>query len=186
VEKTAVKEQDSFVALYEWVQSVVFAWVICILVFTFIGRQISVDGHSMVPTLHDQDHIVISNLFFTPKNGDIVVLKAEAFDEPIVKRVIGVGGDTVDIDFSTGMVYVNGKPQMEDYINARIDNYPPESFRITFPLTLQEGELFVMGDNRNNSTDSRSTMVGIVQEDTVLGKVYAIVWPLKDFRIILS
>jgi signal peptidase I len=182
--KTERAERNSFVSMYEWIQSMVFAWIICILVFTFIGRQISVDGHSMVPTLQNTDHIIISNLFFTPKHGDIVVLKADAFEEPIVKRVIGIAGDTVDIDFSSGTVYVNGEVQSENYVNARIDNYPPESFRISFPVELEDGELFVMGDNRNQSTDSRSTMVGVVHTDDVLGKVYAIIWPLKDFKLI--
>ncbi|MDR2605843.1 MAG: signal peptidase I [Oscillospiraceae bacterium] len=178
-------ERNSFASTYEWIQSMVFAWIICILVFTFIGRQISVDGHSMEPTLQDADHIIISDLFFTPTHGDVVVLKADAFDDPIVKRVIGVAGDTIDIDFESGTVLVNGKTQAEDgYINERIHNYPPESFRISFPVTLEDGELFVMGDNRNQSTDSRSTMVGIVRADDVLGKVYAIIWPLKDFKLI--
>ena len=105
--------------VYDWLLCVVSAILICVLVFTFVVRLVGVVGTSMVPTLHEGDYLVTSKLFYTPKQGDIVIIRKQNFDErAIVKRVIAVGGQTVDIDFSAGVVYVDGQALSEDYVNA--------------------------------------------------------------------
>ena len=170
--------------LYDWLQCIVSALLICILVFVFAARGIGVLGTSMVPTLRGGeladgaaiggDRLLVSKLFYEPKQGDIVVLRKPSFkDEPIVKRVIAVGGQTIDIDFDAGIVYVDGEPLKEDYVNE------PTHRRIDFegPVTVPEGYVFVMGDNRNASTDSRDSKISVVDERYILGKAYLLVMP---------
>lgn len=160
--------------LYDWVQCIVAALVVGIFIFIFIARIVSVDGSSMYPTLHDADKMITSNLFYTPKQGDIVVFQTDSYgSEPLVKRVIATGGQTVDIDFNAGIVYVDGEALEEPYVNA------PTIEREDFQgeVLIPEGYLFVMGDNRNASTDSRSNMVGLVDERCVIGKVLLIIVP---------
>ncbi|MGI5935228.1 MAG: signal peptidase I [Oscillospiraceae bacterium] len=164
--------------IYDWIQCLVSALLICVLVFVFFVRMIDVVGHSMEPTLNDSDKVIISDLFYTPKSGDIVVLRLESFrKEPIVKRIIATEGQTVDIDFENGIVYVDGQALEEDYTAeatfTRLDFYGP--------VTVPEGKVFVMGDNRNNSTDSRDDRIGFIDERYIMGKVYWIVFPLKKF-----
>lgn len=168
------KKKDENMTLYDWVQCLVGALVIGILVFMFVGRVIGVDGTSMYPTLHDYDKLIISNVFYKPDNGDIVVLQTDTFGEdPIVKRVIATEGQTVDIDFNEGIVYVDGVALDEPYVNS------PTNKREDFngAVTVPEGCIFVMGDNRNASTDSRSNSVGMVDERCVIGKVYVVAIP---------
>ena len=155
--------------LYEWVQALVGSVLTVVLVFTFVIRLIGVDGHSMVPTLQDGDRLLVLNsmLYSDYKYGDIVVLRKEAFlEEPIVKRVIATEGQTVDIDFDAGVVYVDGQALEEDYINE------PTCLEegTEFPLTVPEGSIFVMGDNRNRSSDSRDSRLGTVDTRDVIGK----------------
>lgn len=154
--------------IYEWIQCVVVALICCVLVFVFIARVIDVKGHSMEPTLQDGDKIIITRLAGEYERGDIVVLRKDTFrDEPIVKRIIATGGQTIDIDFSTGSVYVDGVELDEPYINER--TYDREDFE--GPVTVPEGSVFVMGDNRNNSTDSRKAEISCVDTRYIMGKV---------------
>ena len=163
---------------FEWVQCIVSALVICILLFVFIGRTVCVIGSSMVPTLEDGDRLVISDLFFKPKYGDIVVLRKEAFaDYPIVKRVIATQGQTVDIDFNEGIVYVDGRALDEPYTNDF--THDPEDF--DGQITVPEGCVFVMGDNRNRSTDSRTDSIGCVDTRFIIGKAYFRLTPFSKF-----
>jgi signal peptidase I len=163
--------------MYDWVQCIVSTVLCTILFFAFIGRQIGVDGSSMSPTLKHLDRVAITNVFFTPKNGDIIIIKTDTFGEiPIVKRVIAVGGQTVDIHFDTHEVIVDGVVQYEPYISEPTER----SLNFVGPVTVPENFLFVMGDNRNESLDSRSSLVGMVDTRNVLGKVLIIILPGKD------
>ena len=165
--------------LYEWTQALVGSVLAVVLVFTFLIRLIGVDGHSMVPTLQNGDRLlVLSSLLDNDyEYGDIVVLREESFlEEPIVKRVIATEGQTVDIDFEAGIVYVDGQVLDEPYINE--PTYMEEGTE--FPLTVPEGCIFVMGDNRNHSSDSRDSRLGTVDTRCVLGKAVFLAFPGAD------
>ena len=162
--------------IYDWLQCIVMAIVICVLFFSFIVRLVDVVGNSMYPTLENGDKILVSNLFYKPKQGDIVVFRKDEYrEEPLVKRIIAVEGQTVDIDFNLGIVYVDGEALDEPYIAETTAN--PEDF--IGPVKVDEGCVFVMGDNRNASTDSRTSDIGMVDERCIMGKVYFTVFPLK-------
>jgi signal peptidase I len=164
--------------MFDWLQSIVSTLVVCILLFVFVGRTIGVNGSSMRQTLEEGDRLVISNLFYTPKYGDIVVLRKESFaDYPIVKRVIATEGRTVDIDFTAGVVSVDGVPLDEPYTNTPTNE--PEDF--TGPVTVPEGCVFVMGDNRNRSTDSRTNTIGCVDTRYIIGKALLRITPISRF-----
>ena len=166
--------------IYEWIQCIVIALICCVLIFVFVARVIDVVGHSMEPTLIEGDKIVITRFAGSYDRGDIVVLRKDTFrEEPIVKRVIAVAGDTIDIDFAQGIVYVNGEPLDEPYVNEL--TYEPEDF-MTYerPLEVPEGCVFVMGDNRNNSTDSRRETIGCVDTRYILGKVIFRILPFSS------
>ena len=180
-EKQEQQEKIKGRDLYDWVQALVCSVLTVVLVFTFGVRIIGVDGHSMVPTLQDGDRLlVVNSMFYSDyKYGDIVVLTKDSFlSKPIVKRVIAVGGQTVDIDFTSGSVYVDGKLLKEDYINEL--TFTAEGME--FPLTVPEGSIFVMGDNRNHSNDSRDSNLGTVDTRYVIGKAFVLVFPGADER----
>lgn len=168
-ENTTEKKNFSLVAMvYDVVSIFTTALVIIALLFTFLIRFVGVDGDSMEPTLFDGDWLVVSAVNREIEVGDIIIsTEPNSFNEPLVKRVIAKGGQTVDIDFVSGTVYVDNQPLDEPYIMERTHT----SEGVTFPLTVPEGTLFLLGDNRNNSTDSRSQMVGCVDERYVLGVV---------------
>ncbi len=173
VEKFSIKFE-----IYDWMQCIVVALVACILIFTFVGRIIGVDGGSMLPTLEDGDRIIITNLYSDLEYGDIVVLTKREFSrEPIVKRVIATEGQTVDINFYTGEVWVDDVLLDEPYINEPT----VRQLDVSFPVTIPEGCIFVMGDNRNKSTDSRASTIGFVDTRCVLGKAVNIIWPVSRF-----
>ena len=131
----------------------------------------------MVPTLQNGNQLLVSNLFYTPEKGDIVILTKDSFmTSPIVKRVIATEGDTVDIDFETGEVSVNGEVLDETYIAEKTQTH----FDMDFPQTVPEGCIFVMGDNRNHSTDSRCEALGMVDTRYVIGKVLMRIYPLNE------
>ena len=164
--------------VYDWFQCIVTALLLCVLVFVFLFRVVGVLGSSMVPTLHEGDKIITSNLFYTPEYGDIVVLRKDSFDDdPIVKRVIATEGQTVDIDFDAGIVYVDGVALEENYIAE------PTQRALDFsgPVTVPEGCVFVMGDNRNGSTDSRDDRIGCVDTRYIMGKVLFRILPVSGF-----
>lgn len=165
---------------YEWARSLVAAVLIITLVFTFAVRMMGVSGPSMIPTLQDGDRLIVINaaLCGTYRVGDIVIARKESFDEkPIVKRVIATGGQTVDIDFDLGRVYVDGVLLEEEYINDL--TYLEEGTE--FPLTVPEGSVFLMGDNRNHSSDSRDERLGPVDERLIIGKAVFLLFPGKDY-----
>ena len=171
--------EDAGRDLYEWVQALVCSVLAVVLVFTFVIRLIGVDGHSMVPTLQDGDRLLVLNsiLYSDYRYGDIVVLRKDTFmEEPIVKRVIATEGQTVDIDFAAGAVYVDGALLDERYINEL--TFLEEGTE--FPLTVPKGGLFVMGDNRNHSSDSRDSRLGVVDARYVIGRAVFLAFPGPD------
>ena len=176
-EKKVIPGRD----LYEWVQSLVGSVLVVVAIFTFGIRMLGVDGHSMLNTLqHDDRLLVVNPIFYHDyQYGDIVILRKNGvFDnDPIVKRVIAVGGQTVDIDFDAGVVYVDGEALEEDYI--REPTYTAEGTE--FPLTVPEGSIFVMGDNRNGSSDSRDYRLGTVDTRYVIGKAAFLIFPGPDY-----
>ena len=165
-------------AVFDWLQCIVAALVGCVLIFTFVARTVGVVGPSMQQTLIEGDRLIISRLFYTPKYGDIIVLRKDDFKgEPIIKRVIATEGQTVDIDFDAGIVYVDGVALTEPYTNT------PTNLREDFtgPVTVPEGCVFVMGDNRNHSTDSRTDSIGCVDTRFILGKALFRLTPFSKF-----
>ena len=177
-EKQTAKGRD----LYEWVQSLVGSVLVVVAIFTFVIRMMGVDGHSMLNTLQHGDRLLVVNsmLYHDYKYGDIVILRKNGVfdDDPIVKRVIAVEGQTVDIDFAEGIVYVDGEALEEDYI--REPTYTAEGTE--FPLTVPEGSIFVMGDNRNGSSDSRDYRLGTVDTRYVIGKAAFWIFPGPDYE----
>lgn len=168
--------------LYDWLEVVVLSAAFALLLFTFILRIAIVDGDSMNHTLHDKELLIISDLMYTPENNDIIVFTSPNYPEPIVKRVIATEGQTVDIDFDTWTVTVDGKIIKEDYIN-RVPGIMNSS-DVAFPLTVPEGYVFVMGDNRNDSLDSRNSRIGFVDERFILGEVKLRLFPFDRFGIV--
>lgn len=178
-EKTE-KKKSSLREAVEYAESLAVVFVVMLLIFTFIARPATVDGESMMPTLQNGERLVISNLFYEPTAGDIVVLCGEADREEgknLIKRIIATEGQTIDIDFEAGEVYVDGQKLDEPYILEQ--TYLDEGTE--FPLTVPEGEIFVMGDNRNGSRDSRSLTVGTVKEEYIVGRVLFRFFPFDRF-----
>lgn len=186
-EKTQEKElegKDALkVDLYFWLQALVMVLVALILIFTFVGRIIGVVGSSMYPTLHDGDLLLLQSIGYTPKQGDVVVLTKEfdAADGPIVKRVIATGGQHVVIDYDAGTVTVDGEVLDEPYINEFMVDPGMDSIH---DVVVPEGSIFVMGDNRNHSSDSRNVTLGTVDERYVLGRALWVFFPFQDFGAI--
>ncbi len=174
-----VPEERAKRELYEWVRSLVASVIVITLLFTFVIRQMGVKGPSMIPTLQEGDRLLVLNALICGEyqRGDIVIArKTSLSQEPIVKRVIALGGQTVDIDFESGAVFVDGVQLQEDYVNDL--TYTAEG--VSFPLTLGENEVFLLGDNRNYSTDSRDTRLGPVDRRLLIGKAVFLAFPGED------
>ena len=164
--------------VYDWARCLVSAVVGVVLVFVFVVRMIGVSGGSMQDTLYTGDRLfMLNSLFCDFKQGDIVVINAynAPLSDTIIKRIVAVGGQTVDIDFELGIVYVDGIPLDEPYVKEPTFT----SGGTKFPLTLAEDEIFVMGDNRNSSTDSRDTRLGVVKKDYIQGEAFFLLVPGK-------
>ena len=173
-------EQAGRKETYDWIQSIITALILCIVIFLFFIRVIDVNGDSMNPTLYEGNKMLVCGLFYKPKPGDVVIFKTDDYDpdKALVKRVIATEGQVVNIDFDKGIVYINDEPIEEDYIaeltRVKID------FR--GPWTVPEGCVFVMGDNRNKSTDSRDSRIGNVDEREIIGRAYAVIYPFSEWR----
>ena len=176
------KEKKPSEDLFYWLNALTTALVSLVLVFTFIGRLTRVQGESMTNTLQDQQLLLVWSLGYEPKQGDIVVLNKTTVEHlggvAIVKRVIATGGQTVDIDYQTGTVYVDGEALDEPYLNEPMEEPWYEDLT---SVTVPEGSVFVMGDNRNHSNDSRDVTLGTVDTRYLLGKAEFICFPFSDF-----
>lgn len=175
------KKEDTFTSsLYDIVSVFVSALIVIFLVFTFFGRNMMVSGESMLPTLNDKDKVAISSLDRSYDYKDIVIVaQPNTLHKVLIKRVIATEGQTVDIDTEKGLVYVDGKALDENYTLE--PTY--EKGNMNFPVTVPEGCVFVMGDNRNDSTDSRMRSVGFVDTRYIMGKVMFRFSPFGQFKV---
>ena len=173
------KHYETFTILHD----LVYILAVVTIVFVFFFRLNGVDGSSMFPTFVNHDYLVLESnfLYRNVDRGDIVVLdppEEAGFAGPLVKRVIATGGDTVDIDFELGIVYVNGEAIEEDYIfEPTYRSYQEIGMGLEYPVTVPEGSVFVMGDNRNHSNDSRYAPLGCVEQSRILGRVLLVLIP---------
>ena len=164
--------------LFDWVSAFLFALIIVVLVMTFCFRLVDVDGSSMLQTLQDGNKVIVTGLNYDPNVGDIVVISHGAeLDKALVKRVIAVSGQTVDINSETGEVTVDGIVIDEPYINGKTT----QNGDMEFPLEVREGTVFVMGDNRPISKDSRTVEVGLIETENIIGKVQFRIYPFDEF-----
>ena len=170
--------------LYLWLQAFVLISVAVVLCFIYVGRVVTVSGSSMAPTLYNGDVLLLRSGAANVEQGDIVVLTREAFlSEPIVKRVIATEGQTVVIDYTENSVSVDGERLEEPYV-AEAMVQPSFSSSSVETVTVPEGEIFVMGDNRNHSSDSRHPNLGTVDLRCVLGEARAVLFPLSHLQTI--
>lgn len=176
--KQAESKRRNWFQVFDAVGSVVLALIIIFLCFTFVFRAVNVVGKSMQPTLYDGDWLLVSDKK-TYERGDIIIItQPNDVDEPLVKRVIATGGETINIDFATHEVFVNGELLDEDYIKEPTALF----YDVKFPYVVPEGCVFAMGDNRNDSLDSRSSRIGPIDERYILGKAVARILPFGKFR----
>ena len=173
---------------FSWAQTFVGVLLVLTMLFAFVVRVSAVSGESMEDTLHGGDYLLVSDVLYTPKQGDIVVITKLGLEEyfglkgadTIVKRIIATQGQEVYVDYETGKVYVDGECIDEPYIKT------PTTRRgdMAFPVTVPQGHVFVMGDNRNGSTDSRTTAIGMIDERRIVGKVLFRLYPLNQIGIV--
>ena len=170
--------------IYELLELFAIVTVTIMLMFAFVFRLNIVDGHSMDTTLTHGQYLAVSDLFYEPAAGDIVIvhkINADPYDAPIVKRVIATEGQTVDIDFATWTLKVDGEVIDEPY--RYLDGGPLLASDWDFPITVGENQIFVMGDNRNNSADSRTEEIGMIDTRCVVGKAYVRLFPMNEFEV---
>ena len=175
-------EKSSAKSFYEIFESIMIAFLIIILLVVFVFRAVTVDGDSMEPNLHHTDKLITTNFFYKAEKGDIVVVdKNNVLGKPIVKRVIATAGDTVKYECATGYVYVNGEKLNEDYILIDNDANP---YNVDIEMTVKEGYVFLMGDNRNHSNDSRNSELGQINEKNILGKAVLRIYPFDSIGVV--
>ncbi len=175
-----LKKSDGTANLYEWVHSLVFAVAIVVIILTFFLRLVDVSGTSMLQTLKSEDKVIVTNFFYTPKHGDIVVISHGAeYSKPLIKRVIATEGDRLQIDFESETVRVNGELLQEDYIQGHTRDEQGE-----IPDVIPEGKVFVMGDNRTVSLDSRSPEIGLIDSKDIIGKAQFVVFPFNHIKFV--
>lgn len=187
---SAVKE------VFDWVETLIMAMIFIIILFTFFIRVNTVDGDSMNPTLKDGQKLLVTDLFYTPDYNDIVIVQAAKLDggKPIIKRVIGLPGDRISIDFTNGIVYRNGEAlpieteggvlyedghKINDYTTRNIEMISGEEY------TVPENSYFVLGDNRNASSDSRlMSAIGFIDKNYIAGRAVFSLFPFNSFGLV--
>jgi len=187
VEKAAEEEKRPYEEWFYWLQTLVTAIICIVLLFTLLGRLTRVVGQSMDPTLQEGELLLVWSLGYEPKQGDIVIANKTTEEaatalhgEAIVKRVVATGGQTVEIDYDNSILYVDGVPMEEDYILEEM-RWPGSPFMMETYFEVPEGEVFLLGDNRNGSTDSRDERLGCVDSDYLLGKAVFVLFPFSKF-----
>ncbi|MEE0945700.1 MAG: signal peptidase I [Acutalibacteraceae bacterium] len=171
--------------IFDWVEVVLSAMLAVVIIFTLLFRVATIVGESMENTFFENQKVIISNCFYTPKAGDVVVVSRNADNNsvldneqgPIIKRVIATEGQQVNIDFKSGIVYVDGIALDEPYTKTPTNL----KYDIEFPVYVPEGHIFCLGDNRNDSLDSRSSRIGMIDTRYVLGKVTFRILPFDAF-----
>lgn len=172
--------------ILDWAESFAFAIFVVILIFTFLLRTVVVVGKSMNPNFEDADRIIITHVNSNPEKGDVLVLNCQGLKETIIKRCIGTEGDKVVINYKDGTVKVNDQEISNDYINGAMVDKPyffDQRYAVAdgvYEYNVPEGKVFVMGDNRNNSSDSRYDKVGFIDTDDILGKVVFRIYPFDS------
>lgn len=167
---------------FELFESTVQAIIIVVFLMCFLLRTVNISGESMLPTLKNSDKVLIWQCGYSPKNGDVVVIRrGNKLDVPMIKRVIAVGGQTIDIDYTTGSIIVDGKKIKEGYTKERALWLKGD---VELPFVVAEGYVWVMGDNRNNSTDSRFSEVGVIPYKDVVGKAVFRMFPFSRVGVI--
>lgn len=193
MENTEVLKPQSKREIFDWLEIITVSVTVVILLFTFVFKVVTISGNSMYDTLQNGEKIIISNLFYTPKRGDIVVISRNSANSTeyksnetcIIKRIIATEGQVVDIDFQNGIVSVDGVELEERY------TYTPttHSGDVAFPVTVPAGHAFVLGDNRNDSYDSRYSTLGddgMIDTRYILGRAVLRVMPLNRFGVLLD
>ncbi|MDO4460115.1 MAG: signal peptidase I [Clostridia bacterium] len=177
------KMRNFCAGLFEWFEELAVAIMFIVILFTFIFRVITVSGNSMFDNYHNGDRLIVSSITTNINQGDVVIV-VDALDNPIIKRVIATEGQTVNIDNSTGKVFVNNV----ELDNTRFNVENGITFQayydgIEFPTVVPKGHVFVLGDNRGNSLDSRFAEVGMVPLEKVMGKSLCRIFPLNRFGL---
>lgn len=175
------KKKQFQLNVYDFVSIIMAAFIIITIIFTFVFRLVGVKGQSMESTLFENDWLITMEQKEYVYGDIVVITEPNYFNEPLIKRVIATGGQIVDIDYGSSTVYVDGVALDEPYINESFILQNNDD--ITFPYTVPEGHLFCMGDNRNHSTDSRSTLIGAVDERYILGRAMLRILPFGNSDI---
>lgn len=171
---------DLAAELFDWVRYIVVSFVAIMLVFTFAASVYSIEQGSMTNTLDPGNRVLVSRLSYTPRRGDIVLFVKHGYsDTPLIKRVIGLPGDVIDYD--SGTLYLNGEALDEPYIREPMTHWTRSEQPTEYPATVPDGCVFVIGDNRNDSKDSRMAEIGFVDQRSILGHVLLRVAPLTKF-----
>lgn len=186
--KSVRQTKTVWTEIYEWIDSAVITVMVILLAFTFLFRQVRIEGGSMLPTLQNGERVIVSDVFYTPEYGDIVVISSEVYDDiPIIKRVIATEGQWVDI--REGKVWVgkssdNMKEVGSEFVGDIVTEVSVGSTDVygvqKYPLQVPENHVFVLGDNRSVSLDSRTAVVGLIDQRQILGKALYRVFPFDN------
>lgn len=175
------RNEGTVANFYDWIKSVLYAVVIVIFCLSFIFRLVDVKGTSMVGTLQNKDKVIVTNFCYTPDNGDIVVIShGVQYNEPIIKRVIATEGQTLKLDYENDCIIVDGVVIDEPYLDVSTFSGIYADYDI--PEVIPENKIFVLGDNRPVSKDSRSAEIGLVDVDAVIGKAQFVLFPFSEFK----